>query len=108
MVGLLKTQPREDVVDQMLRHPQILRGHPVRVQPRAHRLTEPLQHTDGAGVLRVEIDAALRAADGQVENRGLGSHAAGQVLHLRHRAACPHAGAPVARSDTNVCTTRYP
>src|SRR5690606_16015971 len=66
---------------------------PVRVQPWTHGLTEPFQHLDRARILGVEVDAALRAADREIEGGGFGGHPARQIFDLAKRAPGAHPGA---------------
>ncbi len=82
VVRLTEPQLGEHLVDEVLRHPEVLGRHPVRVEPRPRRLVEPGQYATGARVLGIEVDPALRAADGKIERRRLRGHAPREVLDL--------------------------
>ena len=92
-----------DLVDGLLAQAEVLAGVPLAPHDRQDRGEEPAQHVDRPGVGRVEVDAALAAAQrqvgvGRVVDEGfLAGHPTGEAADLLERAPLPDAEAPAGQ-----------
>ncbi len=92
----------DGLVDGGLAQPEVLPHRPEPFDVRGHGEQVGREDLGGPGVVRVEVDAALGAAERHVAGLGvvvegfLGGHALRQSAHLVERAAGPHPQAPAA------------